>query len=421
MKVLRRPHLVLSHVGGHDRVAVLCQLIDPVDQVLRLDQLIGLLLIAQGVSGLPLSQLIPPRLAQFFLVAVHRRTQHVVQFLQHAFTITHDGHVHVNVLANRRRINIDMDDLGTRTELGHLPGHAIIKPGADGNHQVGIMDGHVGHVGAVHTEHPQGQRMLTGERAQGHQGLVHGDLGQLGQFANLRRCAGQLHAAADVDDGPARLHDGVGGLFDLPLAAFIGRVVAANRDRVRILEIDLVHGNVLGNVHQHGTGSAGGRDVERFLDGLRQVIHVLHQEIIFCTGAAEPDVISFLKGIVPDERSGDLAGKAHHGHGIHVGIGQRGDHVGHAGTRRNQGHSGFPRSFCIAFGHVAGCLLMPGQNDFDVFLLMQDVENFQDYPAGKSKNRFHSFALQGFHKNFGSCKLCHDLPHRFEPSMPNHA
>ena len=141
--------------------------------------------------------------------------------------------------------------------------------------------------------------MLTGEGPQGHQGLVHGDLGHLGQFAHLRRSAGQLHAPANVQDRPASLHDGIGGLLDFPLAAFIGRIIAANRDGVRIFKFGLVHGNIFGNIHQHGTGSAGGRDVERFFDGLRQVVHVLHQKIIFRAGTAEPDVVGFLKGIVP--------------------------------------------------------------------------------------------------------------------------
>ena len=60
-------------------------------------------------------------------------------------------------------------------------------------------------------------------------------------------------------------------------------------------------------------------------------------------------------------------------------------------------------------------LFVSSQNHFNVVLLMQDVENFKDHPSRKGKNSFHALAFQGFQKNFGSCKLCHGVPHPFEP------
>ena len=198
MEVLGGPHLMLAHVGGQNRITIFGQVIEAVDEILRLHRLIGFLPVTQRMVAFPFVQLIPPRFPPFFLIAVHRGTQHAVQFLKHSFAIAHDGDIHVNVLSNRGGINVNVDDFGSRTKLGNLAGDAIIKPGTHGNHQIRIMHGHVGHVRPVHAEHPQRQWMFPRKRSQRHQGLIHGNLSHFGQFKNLRGGLGQLHAAAKV-------------------------------------------------------------------------------------------------------------------------------------------------------------------------------------------------------------------------------
>ena len=91
---------MLTHVGGQNRITIFGQVIEAVNEILRLHRLVGLLPVTQRMVVFPFVQLIPPRFPPFFLIAVHRGAQHVVQFLKHTFTIAHDGDIHVNVLPN---------------------------------------------------------------------------------------------------------------------------------------------------------------------------------------------------------------------------------------------------------------------------------------------------------------------------------
>ena len=54
---------------------------------------------------------------------------------------------------------------------------------------------------------------------------------------------------------------------------------------------------------------------------------------------------------------------------------------------------GFAGGLGIAFRHMARALLMAGQDDFNVFLLMKHVENFQHDTTRERKNGLDTFPL----------------------------
>ena len=45
-----------------------------------------------------------------------------------------------------------------------------------------------------------------------------------------------------------------------------------------------------------------------------------------------PTLVRFLERVVPDQAGRDLPAEAHQRNGVHIGIGQGGDHVGHSGS-----------------------------------------------------------------------------------------
>ena len=157
---LRRPHLVLADVGGDDGVAAR----EPVDfahQVLRLD-LAGRDFRCQRMLGLPLSNLLPPRArARRVLFAALRRRllQNLVELLQNALHVAHDGQVRRAILADFGRIDVDVNHFGMRREGGQAAGHAIVEAHAEGDQQIGVGHAHVGGVAAVHARHADEIRM----------------------------------------------------------------------------------------------------------------------------------------------------------------------------------------------------------------------------------------------------------------------
>jgi hypothetical protein len=68
-------------------------------------------------------------------------------------------------------------------------------------------------------------------------------------------------------------------------------------------------------------GTAGAGDEEGFLDGLRQVLDVLDEEVVLDHRTGDADRVAFLERILTDGVARHLAGDHHHRDGIHVGGG----------------------------------------------------------------------------------------------------
>ncbi len=61
---------------------------------------------------------------------------------------------------------------------------------------------------------------------------------------------------------------------------------------------------------------------------------------------------------------------------------------------------------------MAGTLLMPGENNLDILLLMQHIENLEHDPAGERKDRLDAFALEAFDKDLSACEFHPEPPHQ---------
>ena len=79
--------------------------------------------------------------------------------------------VNVDVLAQLAGVNVDLDDLGAPGEGVGLEGDAVAEPRADRDDEVGLIDGLVGGVAAVHAQHAEVVRLAIAEDACGHQGI----------------------------------------------------------------------------------------------------------------------------------------------------------------------------------------------------------------------------------------------------------
>ena len=97
------------------------------------------------------------------------------------------GQVGRLVLVDLRRVDVDVHDLAVLGELADLAGDAVVEADAQGQQQVGLVDGVVGVDGAVHAEHLQAEEMLAGKAAQAVQRQGHGDAGLLGERLQVRR------------------------------------------------------------------------------------------------------------------------------------------------------------------------------------------------------------------------------------------
>ncbi len=149
---LRRPHLVLSNVGAN---AVRAALVD--DAGKSGEHIVGHEHVGIGaVVLLLLNVLVADSMDMPNPLGGISRRQLFQHGPQHILHIAHDRHVHTNILANLRGIDIDMHNFGVGGERRGLAGHPIIKAAAQVQQQVALLDSAVVMHPAMHARHTEG-------------------------------------------------------------------------------------------------------------------------------------------------------------------------------------------------------------------------------------------------------------------------
>ncbi len=362
-------------------VVIFGQLEQPLDRILRQDDVV-VLLVGQRVTRAPAPDLEPPRIDLRLLRLGLEHRQDVAQHVGH---IADDRHIDADVLVDRRWIDVDVDLLRVRRERVGAAGDAIIEARADAQHHVAIVHRHVGFVGAVHAQHAEPVLARRRIRAEAHQRRGDRKAGDLNQLAQQLGGfpAGVDDAAAGIDHRtPCRSEqrDGLADLRGIALHArivgnmhvrFARRVIGAGREL-----------HVFRHVHHHRAGTARGRDVERFMQHLRQILDPAHQPVVLGAGPRDADGVAFLERIVTDQMRGDLSGDADQRDRVHQRVGQRRHHVGGAGTGCHQCNARQTGGAGIALRRMACALLVPHQNVLDVALLKDLVVNRKHSAAG---------------------------------------
>ena len=395
---------MLTHAGDHVGLA-LGQVRQLLDDVLGLDHLV-VPVVAQREVPLPVRDLRGPLPTAFG----HRGGHPVLQLLphrlhqaaQHALAVTHDRDVHLDVLRDRRGVDVDVDDLRVRRERVHPPGHPVVEARRHRHQAVRVVHRHVGVVGAVHAEHVERERIGHRERAQAHEGLGDRDLGQVRQLAQLGRGVRGDRAAAHVEHRPLGPHHRAGRLLDLPGMPLVGRVVRAQVHALRVLEVPLLDQDVLGQVDVDRPRAPGGGDVERLLDDRGEVLAVLHQEVVLGGRARDADVVGLLERVVADRGRRHLPGEGDDRDRVHQRVLERGDQVGRGrsgGDETDTDLAGRPR---VPFRRVPGGSLLAYQHVAQALEVVQGVVDRQDRAAGQTEDEIHAFPLDALEHDPGA-------------------
>ena len=283
--------------------------------------------------------------------------------------------------------------------------HAIIKTRADGKQHIAILHRQIGFISAVHAEHAD--ELLVGRRitAEAHQCVGAGKTQRAHQLRQLRGRITQNDAAAGINHRALGGRQHLDGFFDLPRMALGHRVVRTHTDAGGIGEFGLCRSHVFGNIHHHRPRPAGRCNVERFLDGNRDIFDVTHQKIMLDARARNADGIAFLKRVFADGVGGHLPGNHHQRNRIGIGRGDAGNRIGHAGAGCDQRHAHFIGRARVAVGGMQRALLVTHEDMLDLILLEQLVINKQHRAARITEHVFDSFFLQAAHNNFCTRQL----------------
>ena len=120
------------------------------DHRLRLDDF-GRICILHAFAAAPLLDLIPPgghrRRTWLGICRIELRQQ----FLQDVLDIADNRYVDLDPLGDRRRIDVDMDDLArVGRKMFWIADHPVVEAGADRDEHIGVLHRHIGFVSAMH-------------------------------------------------------------------------------------------------------------------------------------------------------------------------------------------------------------------------------------------------------------------------------
>ena len=327
------------------------------------------------------------------------------EFLDDEATVADDRHVRATHLALLRRVDIDVDDLGLGGECRHLAGDAVVEPGAERNEEVTLLHRRDGRGRAVHTGHPEVQRVAVRERSSCHQRGDHGDLGEFGQFPERLGGASLEDAAPDIEHRALAGQEEFGCLLDHLWVPLGDRPITG--ERVRHLGVRgpvPVHGvgeNVLGDVDQHRAGATRACEVEGLTDHQGEVLGAHHQFVVLGDAAGDADGVALLERVGADRCGGHLTGDANHRNRVHERIAQRRDHVGGCWPRCDHRNPGTARDVGVSLSHVAGTLFV-AHEDVTNRGIEKRVVRGQDAAAGQAEHDLDVLHLERLDERLGS-------------------
>src|SRR5690606_17736476 len=394
-------------LGGDVDFTVLRQFVEALNRVLRHDDVVAGL-IGQRVARAPAVDLVPPRL-QSLLVSLGGGAPEANHVFQYAAGIANDRNVDADILVDRGGIDVDVDLLGIGRECIDAPRNAVIEARADAQHDVAIMHGHVGFIGAVHAQHaePVFTRCRIGTKT--HQGGGDRDAGQVYQITQqvggLGACIDD--AAARIDDGTLRGLHQLDGCLDRPGITLNARRVTCAwrglRGRVSARgELD-----VFRDVDHNRAWPAGPSHMKSLVQDRRQFIHVADQPVVLGARTRDANRVAFLEGVRADQRGRDLTSDADEWNGIHQSILERRDGIRGARTRSYQHHANLAGRASVAFSRMPCPLLVANEDVLHLFLLEKLVVDREYGSARVSENMLDAVILQRLYDHFGARHLLH--------------
>ena len=271
------------------------------------------------------------------------------------------------VLVELGRIDIDVDDEAVLGEGRHLSRHPIVEADAEGEEEIGLVDGVVGVDAAVHAEHVERQRGVCRVGPEPHEGHRHRDPGASGELAELLGGTGGDHPAAGVDHrtlGPLDRRGHLGDLLGMGPADL--RTVAGEIHRSGKVGDELRDLDVLGKIDEHRAGAPGGGDVEGLAHHAGNVGRIGDEVMVLRDPAANLHHRRFLKGVGADDARAHLACQHQQRDAVELRVGDRRDEIERPGAAGAHADADPPGRAGISLGRECPPLLVAGEDRADL-------------------------------------------------------
>ena len=377
--VLRAPKLVLTNVGCDDGI-LRGLLRNRAEQLVRMDN--ALIVLRHIVElCLPFGNLRAPCVVLCLLDIRHN-------LFEEGLRIGNNSIVNADVLIDLRVVNVNVDNLRRRCKTLGVGRNAVGEAGADADQQVTALNRPCGRNRTVHADHAEAERLGIRDAADGHHGVRRRNIRLALQLQQHVACVRGFNTAAVIDHRTL----GGGNHIRYGLQLFVRNLVSlvdlnlALRDK-----LTLSCGNILRDVDQHRTRTSGSGNAERIAHGVRQILHIAHNEIVLGDRHGDAGNVNLLKGITTDEAGADVAGDSNHRDGIHIRGSNTGYEVGRTRSARCQADAYLAGRTGVAVRCVCRALFVRGQNMSNaVAVFVKCVIDVQNRTAGITENGINS-------------------------------
>src|SRR6266849_8099645 len=225
--------------------------------------------------------------------------------------IADEGGVNLHVLIDLGAVDLNVDLAGALGVRAKVAGDAVVKTHADGNEEVGLLNGVVNPGFAVHAHHAEVQRIIGGEAADSQK--RHGDR----IIAGADELLEGAHRAGNHDPVAGENDGAFGGVQHLDGAVEFGLIVIVapalgRKSWLRRFPVEFGGSllRVFGDVDKDRAGAAAVGDQEGFADSARNVLGFHDHHVVLGDGHGDARNIDLLKRVGAQDFAADLAGDA---------------------------------------------------------------------------------------------------------------
>jgi hypothetical protein len=240
------------------------------------------------------------------------------------------------------------------------------------------------------------------ETAESQQRAGNRGVGLDGEHAQFFDGPGDQDPMAGQDERPLRLLDHLYRSLQIDRGRMGRRLVAGQRDVLRVNEFGLLDLGVLADVDQDGPWAAAAGDVEGLAYHLGDFVGAGHQVVVLGDRQSDAGHIRLLESIASDQVGVHLAGDTDERGRVHHSGGNAGHQVRRARAGGSHGHADLTGGAGIAVGHMRGALLVPHQ-DVVHRVFQHGIIDGHVRPARVAKNDFDALPDHALPKNFRTC------------------
>ena len=275
----------------------------------------------------------------------------------------------LHVLVNLTTVNIQVDNLRLFGIGLQITRHSVAETHTDGNEHITLLFLQVDSIVAVHTEHADIQRVIGRQCREAKHRSTCRDIGFLQELLQFLLGIAKLYTLPYQRQGFLGVIDQFCRLTDSLFIKFrIGNIAAHEVNLLR-LPVDFLGLRILREVEYHRTGTACTGNIESTTDGPGHILGTTYLIAPLGDRLRHTHKVNLLESIGTQGTNRHLTGNHHQRRGIHHGISNTRQRVGHTRATGDQGHTYLTAHSGIALCGMCGSLFVAHQDMVEAFLL----------------------------------------------------